>query len=54
MFFSNVLALSCMIILYIVEENIFVVIVHKLLVQNKYQKFILKTALKWQTKNYSA
>ena len=32
----------------------FFVIVHKLLVQKKYQKFILKAALKWQTKNYSA
>ena len=46
MFFSKILILSCMIILYIVEENIFVDIVYKLLVQKKYQKVILKTALK--------
>ena len=33
MFLSKILILSCMIILYIVEENIFVIIVYKLLVQ---------------------
>ena len=37
MFLSKILILSCIkIILYIVEENIFVVIVYKLLVQKKY------------------
>ena len=36
MFLSKISLLSCMIMLYIVEENIFVVIVHKLLVQRKY------------------
>ena len=36
MFLSKILILSCMIILYIAEENIFVVIVYKLLVQKKY------------------
>ena len=35
-----------MIILYIVEENIFVVTIYKLLVQKKYGKVILKTVLK--------
>ena len=35
-----------MIILYITEENIFVVIIFKLTVQNKYYHVILKTALK--------
>ena len=35
-----------MIILYITEENIFVVIIFKLTVQNKYYNVILKTALK--------
>ena len=34
-----------MTIIYIVEENIFVDIVYKLLVKKKYSKFILKTAL---------
>ena len=38
-----------MIILYIVEKNIFVVIVSKLLVQEKYQNVILKTASKLMT-----
>ena len=46
MFLSNILTLSCMIILYIVKENIFVVIVYKLVVQKKYLNVILKTALK--------
>ena len=36
MFLSKILIPSCMIILYMVEENIFVVIVYKLLVQKKY------------------
>ena len=35
-----------MTILYIVEENIFVVIAYNLLVQKKYEKVILKTDLK--------
>ena len=34
-----------MIMLYIVEENIFVVIVYKFLVQKKYQNVISKAAL---------
>ena len=45
MFLSKILILSCMIILYIVEENIFVDIVYKLLVQKimlKSQKVVLK------------
>ena len=36
MCWSKILTLSCMIILYIVEENIFVDIVYELLVQKKY------------------
>ena len=36
----------CMIIHYIVEENIFAVIIHKLLVQKKYENVIFKIALK--------
>ena len=39
-----------MIILYIVKENIFVNIVYKLLVQKKYQKDILKYAIKINAK----
>ena len=35
-----------MIIVYIVEENIFAVIVYKFLVQKKYQNVILNIALK--------
>ena len=46
MVFSKILARSRMVILYIVEENVFVVIVYKLLVQKKYKIAILKTALK--------
>ena len=37
---------SCIIILYIVENNIFAVIVYKLSVQKKYENVILKNALK--------
>ena len=36
MFLSKILIRSCMIIHYIVEENIFAVIVYKLVVQKKY------------------
>ena len=36
MFLSQILILSCMIILYTVQKNIFVIIVYKLLVQKKY------------------
>ena len=36
MFLSKILILSCMIILKIVEENIFIAIDFKLLEQNKY------------------
>ena len=35
-----------MIVLYIVEENIFVIVFYKLLVQKKYENVILQTALK--------
>ena len=38
---------SHIIVLYIAEENYFVVIVYKLSVQKKYKKFILKAALKF-------
>ena len=37
------------IIYYIVEENIFAVIVYKLLVQKKYSNMVLKTVLKLMT-----
>ena len=36
MFLSQILILSCMIILYTVQKNIFVIIVYKLLVQKKH------------------
>ena len=36
LFLSQILILSCMIILYTVQKNIFVIIVYKLLVQKKY------------------
>ena len=44
---SNILIRSHIIILYIAEENYFVVIVYKLSVQKKYKKFILKAVLKF-------
>ena len=46
MFLPMILIDSCMIILYIMEENIFVVIVSILLLQKKKECVILKNALK--------
>ena len=46
MFLSKILIHSCIITLDIIEINIFVVIVSKFLLQEKYQNVILKTALK--------
>ena len=46
MLVPKILAHTCMIIFYIVEENIFVVIVCSLLTQKKYYNFILMIASK--------
>ena len=43
MFLSKILSNTlCMVILYIVEENIFVVIVYKVFIKNSYQRLLLK------------
>ena len=51
MFLSKILIHSCMITYYIVEENIFTVIVHKFLDQKTHCNDILKTALKLVVNN---
>ena len=44
---SKILTRSCAIILYIVEENIFVVIAYKLLAEKKYLKLMVYKVLRY-------